>query len=258
MAEFHIIGEIVKEKSITGTINKGIGMGELPQATGLSEFPMAAYAVNGTDISAVGAAIAEKAGVKNPVWPEGFRSAVKGIPEPEKVYADGYANGYDKGFEDGAESVEIYQTRYGVMYTPIFSTGDFGFDVNTQPKNLLRYADKLEEATFLNWTQVAGGSNSDPVSNSTVKKVYFPKLKANNTYLTRDCHNLVECVVGSIGYPVTTLYFNAFSGCKQSDLTITVYTNATTLADVTTGAPWGATNATIIYRNSTTGEVITE
>lgn len=77
MAERNITGTITKEKAITGSINKGIGMGELPQAAGLSAFLSPAYAVNGTDLTAVGEAVREKAGLEEaPVWPEGVVDGV--------------------------------------------------------------------------------------------------------------------------------------------------------------------------------------
>lgn len=75
--------------------------------------------------------------------------------------------------------------------------------------------------------------------------------------------NLREVQAGSIGYPVTAmLNTKGFDLNKRTDLAITIYVDATTLAEVPTDvssyAPFGATNATIVYRNSTTGEVITE
>lgn len=78
MAEFKLTGTIAKEKSLTGSINKGIGMGELPSARGLREFPSPAYSVNGADLAAVGEAIAEKTGAEKPVFPDGWKEAVEG------------------------------------------------------------------------------------------------------------------------------------------------------------------------------------
>jgi hypothetical protein len=75
--------------------------------------------------------------------------------------------------------------------------------------------------------------------------------------------NLKEVQAGSIGYPVTAmLNAKGFDLNSRSDLVITIYVDATTLAEVPTDvsdyAPFGATKATIVYRNSTTGEVISE
>lgn len=75
--------------------------------------------------------------------------------------------------------------------------------------------------------------------------------------------NLKEVQAGSIGYPVTAmLNAKGFDLNSRSDLVITIYVDATTLAEVPTEvssySPFGATNATIVYRNSITGEVISE
>lgn len=152
---------------------------------------------------------------------------------------------------------EVYQTRAGAMYTPIFSTGDLPFNVYQTSSNLLRYADKLIEATFPNWTIVHGGANGDPVSNSTIERLHMPRLSTTSTFVARACTNLKTAVLGGIGYPVNSLSGYTFDSCTQADLTITLYV-ADDAALPLAGSPWGATNATIIYRNSTTGEVITE
>lgn len=73
--------------------------------------------------------------------------------------------------------------------------------------------------------------------------------------------NLRTVQWGSIGYPATLIGANSFAQNSRSDLVITVYVDATTIADIVSSvkdnAPFGAWNATIVYRNSTTGEVIT-
>lgn len=81
MAEHSIVGRIVKEKSLVGSIDKGTGMGELPSAAGQSEFPMPAYSANGTDLASIQAAIAEKSGVEAPAFPDGWKAAVEGLKD---------------------------------------------------------------------------------------------------------------------------------------------------------------------------------
>lgn len=64
---------------------EGFGDGEvLPEAAGLSDFPEEAYSVNGADLTAVGEAIAEKAGVEKSVFPDGWKEAVEGIETGEE------------------------------------------------------------------------------------------------------------------------------------------------------------------------------
>lgn len=99
--------------------------------------------------------------------------------------------------------------------------------------------------------------------NPLLKKIIAPKLKkAEGSYWGRNLKGLEFVQFGSIGHPVEEL--NGTLGFRDTTakLTIEVYVDAETLADIPTTitdtAPWCATSATIIYRNSTTGEVITE
>lgn len=75
-----------------------------------------------------------------------------------------------------------------------------------------------------------------------------------------------ECIrtFGSIGYPVTSIDSRAFAfnENKGTGWTCVLYVNAQTLADIPSAvkdtSPWGANFlSNIIYKNSTTGEVIT-
>jgi len=82
----------------------------------------------------------------------------------------------------------------------------------------------------------------------------------------KDCPNIKTFTTGGIGYP-NTVGMGAQSGSYQTFRNVTIpfdiiiYTTATDLASLPsylrTGSPWGATNATIIYKNSVTGEVLT-
>ena len=83
-----LIGRITAPKLLTARIDKGTGMGELPSAVGLSEFPMPAYSATGTALASVQAAIAEKSGVEKPVFPEGWMAAVEGIGDGFKLICD--------------------------------------------------------------------------------------------------------------------------------------------------------------------------
>lgn len=75
----------------------------------------------------------------------------------------------------------------------------------------------------------------------------------------RECPRLETLEIGSIGNPVSSIAPAAFYNPGVA-FTITIYVNGTVLADipeaVSSTAPWGAPNATIIYRSTTTGEVI--
>ena len=83
--------------------------------------------------------------------------------------------------------------------------------------------------------------------------------------IVANCPNIKEFIVGDIGYP-NTVGMGPTSGSYRMFRNLTIpfdiiiYTTATSLSDVpailTSGSPWGATNATIIYKNSVTGEVL--
>lgn len=61
------------------------------------------------------------------------------------------------------------------------------------------------------------------------------------------CPALKTVQLGSVGHPVESILSNTFYNCTQSDLTITVYTTG---GAALANAPWGATNATIIYKEA--------
>lgn len=160
---------------------------------------------------------------------------------------------------------ELYRTPYsGRLYRAI---EDFSGEVgaaNTGSSNLYCGAEYLEEATIRGWNSIQGGANGRPFSHCPkLKKASLPNLINTSSYVFDECPSLIEASLGSIGYPVSSLYGKSFYGnTNNPDLVITVYVDAATLADVPTtvsgSLPGSAVDATIIYRNSTTGEVITE
>ena len=138
----------------------------------------------------------------------------------------------------------------------------------------LQSAANLETVLSNATGSLGGGSGAQTIVNyfrycSKLKQVNFPYTTGIGSsyveYFLGNCTALQTATFGSIGYPVSTFANTSynqkvFSGTTQSSLTITIYVAATTLADIPTAItayqPWGATGATIVYRNSTTGEVI--
>ena len=76
----------------------------------------------------------------------------------------------------------------------------------------------------------------------------------NGQFLT--CTGLENCEIGSIGYGVTYCETWNFKNCTQSGLTITIYTTGAYADTAVANIRNGATNATIIIKDSTTGETI--
>lgn len=88
-------------------------------------------------------------------------------------------------------------------------------------------------------------STSAAGSSSPLKVIDLPKIQTIGTYAFRYRSTLESVTLGSIGNPVTSIGTNAFSGCTQSTLSITIYTSD---GSALSGSPWGATNANIEYR----------
>ena len=154
-----------------------------------------------------------------------------------------------------------YMTKYGVWYPPNIDIEINDFNVYAMPSNLYRYADHLVSARLAGVTNIQGGANANPFSNSSIVTLELPSLKEDKSYIATHCAKLQTVILGSVGVAVNSLYGSAFRDCTNPNLTITIYVDAATLADipeaVSGSSPFGAVNATIIYKNSTTGEVIT-
>ena len=154
-----------------------------------------------------------------------------------------------------------YMTKYGVWYPPNIDIELGDTNPNSQPRNLYRYADHLVSARVVGITAIYGGANPDPFSNSSIVTLELPSLKEDKSYIAAHCEKLQTAILGSVGVAVKEMYYRAFSDCTNPNLTITIYVDAATLADIPTAisgnSPFGAVNATITYKNSTTGEVIT-
>lgn len=134
-------------------------------------------------------------------------------------------------FSDAHDNPNFHSVRFGGMPC----VGDDAF----------RYLSNFERAEFL---LKSGGDLTN--SAGTAYRVF------------RDIRSLKTVILGSVGHPVTNFggLYRFFSGCTQNDLTITIYVNAASVSGIDPAvnalAPWGAANATIIYRSSVTGEVL--
>ena len=224
-------------------------------------------------LTALANAIRGKTGGTESMTLDEMASAVEEIPEPEKAYADGYANGYENGY---AEATEVKFTSTGMAYVEIKSVtvpyvglggnhpafcddtthSPWGAEVFNQYGVLEGYAPEAVHS--------AGHYPFTNSGNPLLRKIIAPKMKRiDGGYWGRNLKALEFLQLGSIGHAVELLKADSLGLRDTTDkLTIEVYVDAQTLADIspdiTSQAPWSATSATIIYRNSTTGEVITE
>ena len=117
----------------------------------------------------------------------------------------------------------------------------------------------LEEATIKNATSIGRANwGNEPFEKCTnLKKLIITHgCSDGNTYIATGCPKLEYIQIGSIGHVNHKLYGSSFSGSGASaaNKTLTVYVTDTETIPVS-GAPWGFTGATVIYRSSTTGEI---
>lgn len=162
----------------------------------------------------------------------------------------------------GSGGQTIYYTRGGACYV-----ANMIIEPNDGVYNASSFANRYQHATHLETVEIPNIVLSASVSGvfafcSSLRTAKVEKVTNYGHYWFRNCTALETAQLGSLGYPVTNMTTLVFSGDTQTNLTITIYVDATTIAELPTtisnNAPFGATKATIVYRNSTTGEVITE
>lgn len=193
------------------------------------------------DLTSVANAIRAKTGGSAQLaFPAGFVSEIQAIPSGggDTGYYNPYGYHYLKNIDYPATVTDLRVSYYGNGY---------GFD------NIESISGLAQTTTGAPGSQFRGLSNLKTVNLSRACHFY--------AWAFRDCPKLETVELGSIGYPVVVTRDNIFQNDTQA-FTITMYVNASTLAeaqaipDVGALAPWGATNATIIYKSSTTGEVL--
>ena len=157
-----------------------------------------------------------------------------------------------------------------IFYTPQGS----GYKANTELSvvqvlpAMYNAATELVSFKLTNWNPKSASSLglwSGSLTNfirgcSKLTTVTLPKAQYLTKYFCRECTALNAVQLGSIGYPVTSISNLAFDGCSNEGITFTIYVDATTMdgipAAVSGNSPFGAVNANIRYKNSTTGKVI--
>lgn len=190
---------------------------------------------------------------------DGVAAAVDGLSasgEPEILYYDGQP--YVEMIVTLPEDYEVIGDSVGT-----FATEEY----RSYPKRIKCFATLgVLEGYAPNVTTTLGNYPFSDANNPLLQKVVAPKCtKLNEGYWCYKCTALTYVQLGSVGYPVELMAgssVSGFSGCTNANLVIEIYVDAATLEDIPTDvsqyAPWGATKATIVYRNSTTGEVLSE
>lgn len=199
---------------------------------------------------------------------DGYKKVVVNVPTPTPALttktvtangtyaaADDGADGYSSVTVDVPVGETVYYNRYGAQYTknmsiPVSNGGAF-------PQ--YQYCDLLEEVEVYPTSSTTLSVDANPQNTFTycgsLKRAVIKILYKIGHYFFRGCTALEEVSLGDVGVPVSTIGGLAFAGDTQTGLTITVYVSDDTARPLA-NSPWGATNATIIYRSSTTGEVL--
>lgn len=197
---------------------------------------MANYIATDTDLTAVADAIRSKGGKSGQLaFPQGFVDAIDGISGGEEIYSN---------------------PNTGAQYTKIIDINLSSFKPSAFGARW-RYCSELEQITAVGVPGAMGGGYGDYLSDCPkLKKAVLPSFGSSSTFVFRNDAALEEAQLGNVGKGVTSLAKYTFSGCTNANLVITIYVADTTEIPLAE-QPWGATNATIIYRSSTTGEVRT-
>lgn len=213
---------------------------------------MAVRKINESTLTAIGNAIRSKTGGNSLIAPEDMPTEIGNIQTGLPVYQARYSN----AFYVPKTVIEI--TAPAAWEIPTTIGGRYWF----------AYAEELEELTIkATGAQVLIFDNSRTGFAMGCTKLKKCTLDCAINYLTganlfANCTALEEITIGNVGKPMggNRIASNIFETCSSLSL-ITFYVNAETLADVpsnlTSNQPFGAANATVVYRSATTGEVIT-
>lgn len=161
-----------------------------------------------------------------------------------------------------SEGAEAFYTSDGKCYTTHMNIVGMAANSNAGCLNTLyRNAINLK-SVLMEGGHISGNSSSVFSGCASLENAIIKNVTSYGHYWFTDCNSLREVQLGSIGFPVTSIGTPYLFQRVTRTFSATIYVDAETFANipaaVTQNSPWSATNATIIYRNSTTGEVITE
>ena len=159
----------------------------------------------------------------------------------------------------GGTGAEVYYSDMGQMYTPHMVIPNIA--------NMRYVRDHFSNADKLvTFKQQYGSCSLDSdygiFSMCTALEEVWVSRATFGQYCFRGCGSLRKVTLGRIGLAVTTFRSSFDTFCTKIE-EITCYVDANTISEIPTSVTSGilpqySPNATIIYRNSTTGEVITE
>ena len=152
---------------------------------------------------------------------------------------------------------EVYYSALGQLYTPhmVIPAGNMRYvrDHFNNAVNLVSYIQQYGTPSL--------DSDYGLFSGCTALETVWVSRATFGNYFFRACSALKEITLGRVGLAVTSISAAAYDASCKSIETITCYVAAETIAAVPSAVssritPSASPDATIIYRNSITGEVI--
>lgn len=225
---------------------------------------MAEYRIQGTTLDAIADAINAKTGGSSAMTPAEMVTEIGSISGGETI---------EHGIKAEAINSNGYATEITVIgdiiYYPCARSSSSLAKVNA-PDAVCVVGDALRDLTNANMSPLTlpkaeymSGVNG--IYNCFFPQIYLPLFHTNPANATSSAGQIYDTKLtyiefGSIGHPVIKRFnINFFRGNSQA-FDCVIFTEKTTFAEAQAlfyGAPWSATNATIIYKNSVTGEVLT-
>lgn len=148
----------------------------------------------------------------------------------------------------------VYFNRDGLCYTEKMN---IAVQVNPQRIPKYAYCQNLKEISIDSTVRYPTSGEGNYRNNPNLEKATIKPFTTFGHYVFANCVKLKEVQLGDVGAPISSVAKYTFDNCIQADLAITIYVADETAIPLAS-SPFGATNATIIYRSSTTGEVRTE
>lgn len=247
---------------------------------------MSIYLVNGSDLTSIADAIRKKGETSALLkFPDDFLNTINAIQSGGVTVTDGIvvkardANGYPTSLDiygDLWPSTLSYQGEYyhdtsgfSKVNTVSLKSNQkvltqrcfFGIPLETligieAIQTINSYCLNGTRLSNINLPLVTAINFEQPFSNNpALKTINLPNVSGrltNGTYsLFRNCTALESATIGSVGHGlINNNSKNAFQGCTQSGLTITIFATGPNTDALVTSIRTGATNATIIIKAS--------
>lgn len=203
---------------------------------------MANVFVEESSLQDIADAIREKNGAEDTYKPSEMADAVRAIESGEEVFI--------------VENTGVMYTAHIKHITNGVSCDHKGFATFRNATELVSFETDLVGNGYCFASSVFYGCTK-------LENVIFSRIKEIVTPLDKyfGCTSLKYVQYGSIGNPMTRLSDSRMLRGTSHEFDLIIYVDAEKIedisADITNSAPWGNANVNIIYRNSTTGEVIT-